>query len=72
MKGSTDTLVHFAKGCWDFNFLLSTGVFLIKPLKVSQLFAGEQISQPSINPIHKGGAPKLSKDLGPGRHDSVP
>ena len=32
-------LVHFAKGCWDFNCLPTTG-FSISPLRVD-LFAGE-------------------------------
>ena len=34
------TLVHFAKGCWDFNFLLTNG-FSIEPVKV-ELLAGKQ------------------------------
>ena len=34
------TLVHFAKGCWDFSFLPTSGLS-IKPLRV-KLLAGEQ------------------------------
>ena len=35
MRCSTKALVHFAKGCEDFNFLPTDWVFRIKPLTVS-------------------------------------
>ena len=37
---NAQSLVHFAKGCWDFNFLPTNG-FSTKPLEL-KLLAGEQ------------------------------